>query len=70
MACDLAVMLADGRRESDLAAMAGQKSLFGEVASVSAARRLVLSVGRSERPGMAEAALHAFERLRALLAPG
>jgi Transposase DDE domain group 1 len=37
--CDLAVMLADGGRYvSDLAALAGQPWLFGEVASVSTAR--------------------------------
>jgi hypothetical protein len=37
--CDLAVMLADGGRcVSDLAALAGQASLFGDVASVSTAR--------------------------------
>ena len=47
--CDLAVMLADGGRcVSDLAALAGQESLFGEVASVSTARRVVQSVGESE----------------------
>ncbi|HEY2594395.1 MAG TPA: IS1380 family transposase [Chloroflexota bacterium] len=47
--CDLAVMLADGGRcVSDLAALAGQVSLFGEVASVSTARRVVLSVGERE----------------------
>ena len=47
--CDLAVMLADGGRcVSDLAALAGQVSLFGEVASVSTARRVMLSIGESE----------------------
>jgi Transposase DDE domain group 1 len=47
--CDLAVMLADGGRcVSDLAALAGQASLFGDVASVSTARRVVLSVGEGE----------------------
>ena len=47
--CDLAVMLADGGRcVSDLAALAGQASLFGEVASVSTARRVMLSVGEGE----------------------
>ncbi len=47
--CDLAVMLADGGRcVSDLQALAGQSALFGEVASVSTARRVVLSVGESE----------------------
>jgi hypothetical protein len=47
--CDLAVMLADGGRcVSDLAALAGQASLFGEVASVSTARRVLFSVGEVE----------------------
>jgi hypothetical protein len=51
--CDLAVMLADGGRcVSDLAAVAGQSSLFGEVASVSTARRVVLSVGEAELAGI------------------
>jgi hypothetical protein len=50
---DLAVMLADGGRcVSDLAALAGQSSLFGEVASVSTARRVVLSVGERELAGI------------------
>lgn len=47
--CDLAVMLADGGRcVSDLAALAGQPALFGEVASVSTARRVMLSIGERE----------------------
>jgi hypothetical protein len=47
--CDLAVMLADGGRcVSDLAALAGQPALFGEVASVSTARRVLLSVGEPQ----------------------
>ena len=51
--CDLAVVLADGGRcVSDLAALAGQESLFGEVASVSTARRVVQSVGESELAGL------------------
>ena len=50
---DLAVMLADGGRcLSDLAALAGQSSLFGEVASVSTARRVMLSFGESELVGI------------------
>ena len=49
----LAVMLADGGRcVSDLAALAGQESLFGEVASVSTARRVVPAVGESELAGI------------------
>jgi Transposase DDE domain group 1 len=51
--CELAVMLADGGRcVSDLAALAGQASLFGEVASVSTARRVMLSIGGEELAGM------------------
>jgi hypothetical protein len=51
--CDLAVMLADGGRcVSDLAALAGQASLFGEVASVSTGRRVMLSVGEAELAGI------------------
>jgi len=51
--CDLAVMLADGGRcVSDLAALAGQSSVFGEVASVSTARRVMLSVGKDELVGI------------------
>ena len=47
--CDLAVMAADGGRcVSDLAALAGQASLFGDVASISTARRVLLSVGEAE----------------------
>jgi hypothetical protein len=62
--CDLAVMLADGGRcVSDLAALAGQASLFGEVASVSTARRVVLSVGERELAGVRSA--RAVARARA-----
>lgn len=51
--CDLAVMLADGGRcVSDLGALAGQESLFGEVASVSTARRVMLSIGEVELAGI------------------
>ncbi len=47
--CDLAVMAADGGRcVSDLAALAGQPALFGELASVSTARRVLLSIGETE----------------------
>jgi hypothetical protein len=46
---DLAVMLGDGGRcVSDLAALAGQPSLFGAVASISTARRVMLSIGEAE----------------------
>ena len=47
--CDLAVMAADGGRcVSDLAVLAGQGALFGEIASVARARRVLLSIGPSE----------------------
>ena len=62
--CDLAVMLADGGRcVSDLAALAGQSSLFGEVASVSTARRVMLSIGEGELAGIRAA--RAVARARA-----
>jgi Transposase DDE domain group 1 len=61
--CDLAVMLADGGRcVSDLAALAGQVSLFGEVASVSTARRVVQSIGESELAEIRAARAHARAR--------
>jgi hypothetical protein len=61
--CDLAVMLADGGRcVSDLAALAGQSSLFGEVASVSTARRVVLSVREDELAGIRTARAAARSR--------
>ncbi len=63
VACDLAVMLADGGRcVSDLAALAGHASLFGEVASVSTARRVVLSVGEDELGGIRAARAAARSR--------
>jgi hypothetical protein len=44
--CDLAVMLADGGRcVSDLVALGSQPALFGDVASVSTARRVLVSIG-------------------------
>jgi hypothetical protein len=47
--CDLAVMLADGGRcVSDLVALGSQPVLFGDVASVSTARRVLLSIGEGE----------------------
>src|SRR4051794_318832 len=53
--CDLAVMLADGGRcVSDLVALGSQPALFGDVASVSTARRVLLSIGDLE-----------FDRVRA-----
>ena len=57
--CDLAVMAADGGRcVSDLAALAGQGALFGEIASVSTARRVMHSIGEAE--------LDSIRRARAL----
>ena len=38
---------------SDLGALAGQESLFGEVASVSTARRVMLSIGEVSLAGSA-----------------
>src|SRR3954471_18421021 len=47
--CDLAVMLADGGRcVSDLVALGSQPALFGDVASISTARRVLLSIGEAE----------------------
>jgi hypothetical protein len=47
--CDLAVMAADGGRcVSDLQALAGQPAPFGDLASVSTARRVLLSLGGGE----------------------
>jgi Transposase DDE domain group 1 len=64
--CELAVMLADGGRcVSDIQAIAGQASLFGSVASISTARRVVRSVGESELNGIrgarARARAHAWD---------
>jgi hypothetical protein len=70
--CDLAVMLADGGRcVSDLAALAGQASLFGEVASVSTARRVLLSIGAAELDRIRQARAVARSRAwQAGAAPG
>jgi Transposase DDE domain group 1 len=62
--CDLAVMAADGGScVSDLAALAGQPALFGGVASVSTARRVLLSIGDQELEGIRAA--RALARARA-----
>jgi len=62
--CDLAVMAADGGRcVSDLAALAGQPALFGDVASVSTARRVLLSLGEAEIDAIRQA--RALARARA-----
>jgi hypothetical protein len=61
--CDLAVMAADGGRcVSDLAALAGQRALFGQVASVSTARRVLLSIGESELEPIRQARALARDR--------
>ncbi len=62
--CDLAVMAADGGRcVSDLQALAGQPALFGEIASVSTARRVLLSLGDDELEKIRQA--RAIARARA-----
>lgn len=61
--CDLAVMAADGGRcVSDLAAPAGQPALFGDVASVSTARRVLLSIGEGEVAKIRQARALTLER--------
>jgi hypothetical protein len=56
-------MLADGGRcVSDLAGLAGQASLFGGVASVSTARRVMLSIGEGELAGIRVARARARAR--------
>jgi DDE family transposase len=68
----LAVMVADGGRcVSDLAVLAGQGVLFGAVASVSTARRVLLSIGPRELSAIRRARAVARERAwRAGAAPG
>jgi hypothetical protein len=62
--CDLAVMAADGGHcVSDLAALAGQPALFGNLASVSTARRVLLSIGETELDRVRQA--RALARARA-----
>ena len=61
--CDLAVMAADGGScVSDLAVLAGQGALFGNMASVSTARRVLLKVGESELERIRRARALARER--------
>jgi hypothetical protein len=61
--CDLAVMLADGGRcVSDLVALGSQPALFGNVASVSTARRVLLSLGEGELDRVRAARAQARER--------
>ena len=70
--CDLAVMAADGGRcVSDLAVLAGQSALFGEVASVSTARRVLLSIDADDIEEIRQARAVARERAwKAGAAPG
>ncbi len=61
--CDLAVMAADGGScVSDLAVLAGQGALFGSIASVSTARRVLLKVGESELERIRQARALARQR--------
>src|SRR4051812_16718563 len=61
--CDLAVMLADGGGcVSDLVALGSQPALFGNVASVSTARRVLLSIGDGELECVRVARARARER--------
>jgi hypothetical protein len=61
--CDLAVMAADGGRcVSDLAVLAGQGALFGSVASVPTARRVLLSISEAEIEGVRRARALARKR--------
>ena len=61
--CDLAVMAADGGRcVSDLAVLAGQGALFGDIASVPTARRVLFSIGEAEIERVGQARALARER--------
>jgi hypothetical protein len=61
--CDLAVMAADGGRcVSDLAVLAGQGALFGNIASVATARRVLLQVGEGELERVRQARALARQR--------
>lgn len=63
MFCDLAVMVADGGRcVSDLGALGDQVAMFGEVASGSTARRVLLEVGERELDAIRAARVRARER--------
>jgi hypothetical protein len=65
-------MAADGGRcVSDLAVLAGQPALFGNVASVATARRVLLSIGQAQIKGIRQARALARERAwKAGAAPG
>jgi hypothetical protein len=61
--CDLAVMLCDGGRcVSDLGALGDQAALFGEIASASTARRVLLEIGERELNAIRLARARARER--------
>ncbi len=61
--CDLAVMVADGGRcVSDLGALGDQVALFGEIASGSTARRVLLEIDDRERDAIRVARAQARER--------
>jgi len=61
--CDLAVMVADGGRcVSDLGALGDQVAIFGEIASGSTARRVLLEIGERERDAIRIARAAARER--------
>jgi hypothetical protein len=61
--CDLAVMAADGGScVSDLAVLAGQGALFGQLASVPTARRVLLKVGETELERVRQARALACQR--------
>ena len=61
--CDLAVMIADGGRcVSDLGALGDQVALFGEIASGSTARRVLLEIGDRERDAIRVARAISRER--------
>jgi hypothetical protein len=61
--CDLAMMLADGGKcVSDLAALAGQPALWGQMASISTARRVLLELGDDELDAIRQARALARER--------
>jgi hypothetical protein len=52
--CDLTLMLADGGRcVPDLVALGSQAARFGNIASVSTVRRVLLSLGERELEGVA-----------------
>jgi len=68
--CDLAVMLCDGGRcVSDLGALGDQTTLFGDVCSISTARRVLLDIGEAELDAIRVARARAREGAWAAGAP-